>query len=125
MDLEIKGRTALITGGSKGIGLACARRFAMEGCNVHIAARSAEALAAAKASLDPLGVKVVTHAVDLRDGAAVKKLAADCAASTSWSTTPATFPAGRCSTSTRRSGATPGNSRCSATSTSPARSSRR
>lgn len=79
MDLEIKGRTALITGGSKGIGLACARRFAMEGCNVHIASRSAEALAAAKAGLDGFGVKVTTHAVDLRDGAAVARLAADCA----------------------------------------------
>jgi 3-oxoacyl-[acyl-carrier protein] reductase len=79
MDLDIKGRTALITGGSKGIGLACARRFAAEGCNVHLAARSAEALAAAKASLDPLGVKVTVHAVDLRDSGAVKKLAAECA----------------------------------------------
>jgi NAD(P)-dependent dehydrogenase (short-subunit alcohol dehydrogenase family) len=79
MDLGIRGRTALVTGGSKGIGLACARRFAAEGCNVHIVARSAEALAAAKAELDRHGVAVHTHAVDLRDGGAVKRLAAACA----------------------------------------------
>jgi NAD(P)-dependent dehydrogenase (short-subunit alcohol dehydrogenase family) len=78
MDLGIRGQWALVTGGSKGIGLACARRFAAEGCNVHLAARSPEALAAARAALAPLGVQVDTHAVDLRDGAAVKRLAAAC-----------------------------------------------
>ncbi len=79
MDLGLAGRTALITGGSKGIGLACARRFAAEGCNVVLAARNPEPLAAAKAALAPLGVAVTTHAVDLRDGAALAKLAAECA----------------------------------------------
>jgi NAD(P)-dependent dehydrogenase (short-subunit alcohol dehydrogenase family) len=79
MDLQLAGKTALITGGSKGIGLACARRFAAEGCNVVIAARNAEALAAARASIAQPGVAVTAHAVDLRDGAALAKLAADCA----------------------------------------------
>ena len=41
MDLGLKGRSALITGGSKGIGLAAAVSLASEGCNVHLAARTA------------------------------------------------------------------------------------
>jgi NAD(P)-dependent dehydrogenase (short-subunit alcohol dehydrogenase family) len=36
MDLELKGKSVLVTGGSKGIGLACARSFAAEGCRVHL-----------------------------------------------------------------------------------------
>lgn len=79
MDLQLAGKTALVTGGSKGIGLACARRFAAEGCNVDLVARNADLLAAAKASLDAQGVRVRTHAVDLRDGEAIRRLAATCA----------------------------------------------
>ena len=45
MDLELRGKSVLITGASKGIGLACARGFAQEGANVHLSARS-------KASMD-------------------------------------------------------------------------
>ena len=40
MELNLAGRTALITGASKGIGLAVAKRFASEGCNLVLAARS-------------------------------------------------------------------------------------
>ena len=40
MDLNLSGKTALITGGSKGLGLAIAQRFASEGCHLHLAARS-------------------------------------------------------------------------------------
>ena len=40
MDLELKGKSALITGGSKGIGLATAMAFAAEGVSLHLAARS-------------------------------------------------------------------------------------
>lgn len=79
MDLGIRGRTAVVTGGSKGIGLACARRFAAEGCNVHIVARHADALAAARSELVKHGVSVETHALDLRQGEAVRQLAAACA----------------------------------------------
>ena len=51
MDLGLTGRRVLVTGGSKGIGLACARAFADAGCDVTIAARDAAALEAALASL--------------------------------------------------------------------------
>ena len=51
MDLRLAGKTALITGGSKGIGRATAEVFAAEGCNVIIVSRSAEALAAAKSAI--------------------------------------------------------------------------
>jgi NAD(P)-dependent dehydrogenase (short-subunit alcohol dehydrogenase family) len=75
MDLGLKGKSVLITGGSKGIGLACARTFAAEGCRVHLAARNRERLEAAKAQLS--GAATV-HAVDLRDGAALRELASAC-----------------------------------------------
>jgi NAD(P)-dependent dehydrogenase (short-subunit alcohol dehydrogenase family) len=51
MDLGLTGRRVLITGGSKGIGLACARAFADAGCDVTLAARDAAALEAAVAAL--------------------------------------------------------------------------
>jgi NAD(P)-dependent dehydrogenase (short-subunit alcohol dehydrogenase family) len=77
MDLGLKGKSVLITGGSKGIGLACARTFLAEGCRVHLAARDRERLAQAR---EQLKSDVDVHSVDLRDGAALRQLAQDCAA---------------------------------------------
>lgn len=76
MDLGLKGKSVLVTGGSKGIGLACAKAFAGEGCRVHIAARDPQRLKSAREEI--LG-EATAHSVDLRDGAALRRLAADCA----------------------------------------------
>src|SRR4051812_33419610 len=76
MDLGLKGKSVLITGGSKGIGLACAKAFAAEGCRIDLAARDKDRLAQAARSL---GGEVKTHSVDLRDGAALRRLAEECA----------------------------------------------
>jgi len=77
MDLGLKGRNVLITGGSKGIGLACAQRFAAEGCNLHLVSRDQGRLDAARAAVRAQHpVDVTLHAADLRDGQAVKRIAA-------------------------------------------------
>ena len=76
MDLGLKGKAVLITGGSKGIGLACARSFLGEGARVHLAARDRGRLEQARAELKG---EVTLHPTDLRDAAALKRLAADCA----------------------------------------------
>jgi acetoacetyl-CoA reductase/3-oxoacyl-[acyl-carrier protein] reductase len=55
MELSLKGKTALITGGSRGIGLGIATRFAEAGANVMIASRTAEDLAEAAAGLVAMG----------------------------------------------------------------------
>ena len=73
MDLQLKGKTVLVTGGSRGIGFACAKSFAAEGCRVHIASRNKDNLEKAKSQLD-----VAIHVADLRDGNALKALARDC-----------------------------------------------
>jgi len=76
--LNLKGKTALVTGGSKGIGLAVARRLAQAGTNVAICGRSAEALQRAAASLkgefarDDL--KLVAQPADVRNEDEVARL---------------------------------------------------
>ena len=51
MDLELAGKTAIVTGGSRGIGKAIARQLAQEGVDVAIAARNGETLEAAAREL--------------------------------------------------------------------------
>lgn len=65
MDLGLKGRVALVTGGSRGIGRATALRLASEGAWLVLAARGAERLAATAQEIAALGARVATVAVDL------------------------------------------------------------
>ncbi|HMH19218.1 MAG TPA: SDR family oxidoreductase [Burkholderiales bacterium] len=67
MDLNLAGRTVLITGGSKGIGLACAEAFAAEGARVAISSRAPDNLAAGKNALQAKGHDVTTIVADLTD----------------------------------------------------------
>jgi NAD(P)-dependent dehydrogenase (short-subunit alcohol dehydrogenase family) len=65
MDLGLKGTVVLVTGGSKGIGLACARGFAAEGARVAIASRDTGNLEKARAALSAEGIEVLALAADL------------------------------------------------------------
>jgi len=78
MDLRLAGKTALVTGASKGIGLACAELFAEEGCNLHLAARTAADLERARESIRSRhDVAVAIHPLDLSDGGNVRRLVAE------------------------------------------------
>jgi len=72
MDLQLKGKNALITGGTKGIGRAIADTLADEGCNVAICARNEEEVNAAVEALSAKGVTAFGQAVDVGDGDAFK-----------------------------------------------------
>ena len=79
MDLNLAGRSVLVTGSSKGIGLGVARRFAAEGCALWLAARSAERLEAAAAAIRQASpVEVRTLAVDLAEPEARARLVEAC-----------------------------------------------
>lgn len=80
MDLRLTGQSALVTGASKGIGLAVARAFAAEGCNLHLAARSEDALKNAKEELSRKhGVSVAIHPMDLGKSENILELGRRCA----------------------------------------------
>jgi hypothetical protein len=80
MELDLKGKSALITGGSKGIGFATARAFAAEGAALHIAARNTADLERAQEEIRrDFDIPVAVHAVDLTQGHAARELAKECA----------------------------------------------
>ena len=78
MDLKIRGRSAVITGASKGIGRSVAERLAAEGVNVHLVARTVTALEAAASELkDRYGVDAGFSALDLSVSSNVDQLFAE------------------------------------------------
>ncbi len=80
MDLELVGKAAIVTGGSRGIGKAIALGLAAEGANVAICARDGEALREAEAELRALGVDalgVVADVTKAGDAAALVRAAAE------------------------------------------------
>jgi NAD(P)-dependent dehydrogenase (short-subunit alcohol dehydrogenase family) len=79
MDMGLSGKRVLITGASKGIGLACAKAFAAEGCSLHLASRDAARLEEAKAAVLAVAkVDITLHPVDLSKPGSAKALTAAC-----------------------------------------------
>jgi NAD(P)-dependent dehydrogenase (short-subunit alcohol dehydrogenase family) len=76
MDLHLTGKRVLITGASKGIGAAAAEAFAEEGCHLHLAARSGDALKALTERLrSQHQIDATAHVVDLRNADDIARLA--------------------------------------------------
>jgi hypothetical protein len=79
MELKLTGLTALVTGASRGIGYAVAQELAREGCTLHLAARTAADLEAARSNImQQHKVSVQCHALDLSESRNIGVLAQRC-----------------------------------------------
>ncbi|MBS0380335.1 MAG: SDR family oxidoreductase [Proteobacteria bacterium] len=72
MDLGLRGKKAIVTGATKGIGRAIVELFAQEGADVALCARAEDEVASAVQELKGRGVNVFGDAVNVRDGEAYK-----------------------------------------------------
>jgi NAD(P)-dependent dehydrogenase (short-subunit alcohol dehydrogenase family) len=79
MNLRLKDKKVLITGGSKGIGLACAEILAAEGCKIHLAARNEADLHKAESEIKgKYNAQIFIHPADLSKGDDARTLALAC-----------------------------------------------
>ena len=74
---DFRGKSALITGGSRGLGLILARELAAEGARLTIVARDRAELARARADLEARGAEVLAFPCDVRDQREAQGLKAD------------------------------------------------
>jgi len=81
MDLKMKGMSAIVTGGTKGIGRAIVESLAAEGVNVSFCARNADEVKKTEADLAKSGAKVSGTVVDVGNQAQLEKWVNDSAKS--------------------------------------------
>ena len=79
MDLQLEGKTALVTGGTRGIGLATARLFAQEGCRLGICGRDEDQLTAVKEELQAMGARVTAVTADVTKAEDASRFVEKCA----------------------------------------------
>ncbi len=75
-EAELHGQVVLITGGSRGLGLAMANEFAAQGCRLALCARDADELTRAEDALATRGADVLTVPCDIRDRGQVDQMVA-------------------------------------------------
>ena len=79
MDLQLQGRNAIVTGGSRGIGRCTAEALAQEGCNVGICGRDRQSVDEAVSALEALDVRAFGRSVDVADAEALRAWVEDAA----------------------------------------------
>ena len=77
MDLGLKGKVAIVTGASRGIGRSIALGLAAEGCRLGICARGAERLEATAGEARTLGAEVLAQPVDVTDAGGLESANVD------------------------------------------------
>jgi NAD(P)-dependent dehydrogenase (short-subunit alcohol dehydrogenase family) len=76
-EADFRGKVALITGGSRGLGFLLAREFAQQGCRIAICARDPEELDTARKELERQGAEVFSVTCDITDRQAVERMVRD------------------------------------------------